>query len=432
MADDELPPRPRRERPLRASGRDLPDDFPADEPPAEPPPPPSVTTPPVGPPVIEFGTAFEEPERDDHVDVYFDGPTRQRRWTIAFRIILAIPHFVWLALLTFAAEIMVFVAWVAALFTRRVPSGIADFLSRVLQYQIRVYGYAYFLLTDVYPPFALEPTDYAINVETNPGEFSRAAVFFRLVLLVPGYFVSFLTLVGAQIAMTVGWLITLILGRLPTPLWEANAAVLRYQARFFAFAELLTAEQPAKLFGDKPSPSGADVSLGDPDLPERPRILRLVLSKAARRLVVVFIVLTVVIYGGLFTVAAIFGAKASEAYRKLDDSHERLGIAVTSFGTDTQRCNFGGGLECLHAADSALADAFDQFATEVEAIEFPASIDTSLLVVDARDCADALRHMAQANDQDAYGRGLREYTSAAQRFDDDYADVSFDAEYSTD
>jgi hypothetical protein len=388
-----------------------------------------VTTPPVGPPVIEFGAAEDEPERDDHVVVTFDGPTTQRRWTIALRIILAIPHFLWLYLVTIAASAVGVVAWFAALFTGRVPAGMAKFLADVIQYQARVYGYSNLLLSDQYPPFALSDTDYAISVETNPGQLNRAAVFFRFILMVPGEIVSFLTLVGAQIASVVGWLIALILGRLPTPLWEANAAVLRYQVRFQAFAFMLTAEQPKALFGDKTAATTTPPAFDALDLPERPRIVRLVLSKAARRIVVTFIVLTVVIYGSIFIVAAIFAAQASASYKKLDESHDRLGVAVHAFSEDVQRCAINGGLQCLHDADASLADAFENFATDVEAISFPATIDVSPLVGDARDCADALRRMSEAPDQTSYSAAFADYSSAAQEFDQEYSDIAYDARY---
>ena len=382
----------------------------------------------MGRPVIEFADAGDEPERDDHVVVAFDGPTSQRRWTVAFRFILAIPHFLWLYLLGIALAAVGVVAWFAALFTGRVPEGMGNFLGDVVQYQTRLQGYM-FLLTDQYPPFALGDSEYAIDVRTNPGRLNRASVFFRLILMVPGEIVSVLVTVGAGVAGVFGWLLAIILGRLPTPLWEANAAVLRYSTRFQSFTYLLTAEQPKALFGDKPAPAAEAPAFGEPDLPQRPRIIRLVLSKAARRVLVTFIVLTVVFQGGFFTVAAIVSAKTAVAYNKLDDAHTRLGIDVHTFASDTQKCAISGGLACLHSADSALADAFDRFGTDVQAINFPASIDASPLVGDARDCATALRHMAEANDQTSYGTAFGEYSRAATTFDKDYNNVAYDAQY---
>ncbi|HVT77136.1 MAG TPA: DUF4389 domain-containing protein, partial [Acidimicrobiales bacterium] len=306
--------------------------------------------------------------------------------------------------------------------------GMANFLSDVVQYQARVYAYSYMLLTDQYPPFALANSDYAVSVATHPGQLNRAAVFFRPILLVPAGIMTFLVGVGMQIAMIVGWIITLILGRLPTPLWEANAAVLRYATRFQAFAFMLTAEQPKALWGDPPAPVVAEASLGEPDLPERPRITRLVLSKAARRVLVTFIVLTIVVYGGLIVVGGVTGVKTARAYRQLDDSHHSLGVAVNQFGADAQQCAISGGLTCLHDANTRLANAFDGFATEVGNISFPAQLDASPLIADAHDCSAALRRMAVASTQTDYGAAAADYQSALNRFNQDYSDFAYNAD----
>jgi hypothetical protein len=424
MADDDLPPRPRRERPLRANREVEPE-----SPPPAPPTPPTATTPPVGPPIVEFRSEDDMSERDDHVIVAFDGPTTQRRWTVALRIFLVIPHFFWLLLVGIAAFFATIAAWFAALFTARVPEGLARFLTNVVQYQARVIGCGGLLLSDQYPPFALE-SDYAINVTTNPGRLNRAAVFFRVFLMVPGQIVSTIVTAGAQAAAVVGWLLTLILGRLPTPLWEANAAVLRYYTRFYAFSLMLTAEQPGGLFGDKTGAAPAALA-DEPDLPTTPKISRLVLSKAGRRVVVLFIVLGVNFQAGSFGVAVTNAVKTSQAYRDLDASHDKLGLSAKAFGLEAQQCAISGGLTCLHEADARLADAFDQFASEVADISFPSTLDASTLISDAHDCADALREMSHAETEPAYTAAATRYQDALNRFDQDYGDFAYDVDYNS-
>jgi hypothetical protein len=49
---------------------------------------------------------------------------RRSRLTVFFRLLLAIPHFVWLYLWTIAAEIVLLIGWFAALFIGRLPNGI--------------------------------------------------------------------------------------------------------------------------------------------------------------------------------------------------------------------------------------------------------------------------------------------------------------------
>lgn len=68
---------------------------------------------------------------------------------------LAIPHLVVLAFLIIAAVVMVIVAWFAILFTGRYPKGIFDFVVGVQRWALRVSAYAFLLITDKYPPFAL-------------------------------------------------------------------------------------------------------------------------------------------------------------------------------------------------------------------------------------------------------------------------------------
>jgi hypothetical protein len=223
------------------------------------------------------------------------------------------------------------------------------------------------------------------------------------------------------------------MGRQPTPLFEANAAVLRYQTRFQAFAYMLTAEQPKGLRGDPPGsgpPISAAVDEGaPPDLPARPLLTRLVLSGAAKSLIVLFFVAAIVGYGGSVVFTVMNATKTAAAYRDLDSSHDQLRVATDRFNVAAQNCAVSGGIECLHAADENLARAFDNFADDVQRIRFPASIDASQLIADAHGCSSALRRMGAATDPATYGAALRDYQKAATDFDKDYDDVSFSAQY---
>jgi hypothetical protein len=66
---------------------------------------------------------------------------------------LAIPHLVVLAFLSVAAVLAVFVAGFAILFTGRYPHGLFDFVVGVCRWWLRVEAYAFWLVTDGYPPF---------------------------------------------------------------------------------------------------------------------------------------------------------------------------------------------------------------------------------------------------------------------------------------
>src|SRR6478609_4234053 len=78
---------------------------------------------------------------------------KRSRLTTFFRLLLAIPHIIFLYFYGLAAGVLVIVAWFALLFTGRYPQGMYDFVSGSLRYSTRVYGYLW-LLTDEYPPFS--------------------------------------------------------------------------------------------------------------------------------------------------------------------------------------------------------------------------------------------------------------------------------------
>ena len=68
---------------------------------------------------------------------------------------LAIPHYIVLVCLGFAAWIVTIIAWFAILFTGKYPRGMFDFVVGVGRWGLRVSAYAFLLVTDKYPPFSL-------------------------------------------------------------------------------------------------------------------------------------------------------------------------------------------------------------------------------------------------------------------------------------
>jgi hypothetical protein len=69
---------------------------------------------------------------------------------------LAIPHYIVLAVLAIAAVFAVVIAWFVILFTGRYPRGLFEFVVGVGRWALRVQAYAFLLVTDRYPPFALD------------------------------------------------------------------------------------------------------------------------------------------------------------------------------------------------------------------------------------------------------------------------------------
>jgi hypothetical protein len=379
------------------------------------------------------------------VGLSLEGPRQVRRVTVAFRAILVIPHWLYLGVLSLVGFLAVILAWFAALFTGRMPDGIGDFVSSILQYSVRVNAYMY-LLTDQYPPFDLGAPDYAVTVVLPPrGRLNRAAVLFRFVLAVPALIVATLVSAGLQIPLFFIWLIVLVAGRMPSSIFEAEAAVIRYQARLYAWLLMLTSAYPGGLFGDPPptgAPGAAGMALPPPPPPPTPsasglelpalemltvvpRITRLVLSKAGKRLVVLFIVLGSLIYVGEITVGIILGGQTSEALRSLDRDYGSVVTASRHYGATIQACGLSGGVDCVHAADRDMAAAARQFATDLGNDKFPSSAlgSAAKLRDDATTLSGILDRMVATSDIPTYQSFVAQFQTTGARLDQDYRDL---------
>ena len=72
-----------------------------------------------------------------------------------FKWLLAIPHYITLAVLGVLALLVTILAWLLILLTGRYPRGLFEFVVGVLRWGTRVGAYAFLLTTDRYPPFRL-------------------------------------------------------------------------------------------------------------------------------------------------------------------------------------------------------------------------------------------------------------------------------------
>src|SRR5579859_1619750 len=117
---------------------------------------------------------------------------RRSRLTVFFRLLLAIPHFFWLALFTVGAVFVAFVNWFATLFMGRSPKGIHDFLAGYVRYATHLFAYL-FLAANPYPAFytASPQAQYPVDVRIAvPARQKRWVTGFRLLLAVPALFMS--------------------------------------------------------------------------------------------------------------------------------------------------------------------------------------------------------------------------------------------------
>jgi hypothetical protein len=96
-------------------------------------------------------------EQSVHLEVDYPDVKRDlNRWLPLVKWLLAIPHYVVLAVLWVGVVIAVVVAWFAILATGRYPRPLFEYVVGVGRWSLRVSAYAFLLVTDEYPPFRLK------------------------------------------------------------------------------------------------------------------------------------------------------------------------------------------------------------------------------------------------------------------------------------
>ena len=89
-----------------------------------------------------------------HLDVpYPDADGQLNRFLPLFKWILAIPHYIVLAVIGTLAVAVTIIAWFAILIAGRYPRELFLFVEGVYRWALRVGAYAFLLTTDRYPPF---------------------------------------------------------------------------------------------------------------------------------------------------------------------------------------------------------------------------------------------------------------------------------------
>jgi hypothetical protein len=106
-------------------------------------------------PPFEFDALNLDPGTDP-ARLSVEYPERLSRGLIFIKWLLILPHFIALLFVGIAALFVGIAAFFAVLFTGRWPQGMRTFLVGVVRWSTRVSAYFY-LMTDVYPPFSLEP-----------------------------------------------------------------------------------------------------------------------------------------------------------------------------------------------------------------------------------------------------------------------------------
>ncbi len=180
------------------------------------------------------------------VRALFAPPQKQSRLSVFFRILIAIPAFIVLALVAIASFVVTFVAWFIILFTGRFPAGMFRFCAGAHRWSLRVQAYLY-LMTDKYPPFSLDddlnyPVRFLADDDTTGR--NRLTVFFRILLAIPHAIIVGLLSYAARAVAFVCWLIALFAGSVPDGLHNFLAGYLRWSIRLQAYEGLITDKYP--------------------------------------------------------------------------------------------------------------------------------------------------------------------------------------------
>src|SRR5262249_7056515 len=189
----------------------------------------------------------------------------RRRVTVFFRLLLAIPHYIWVVLWTIGAFFAAIAAWFLTLTRGRMPDGLYEFLSNYVRYLTQLMAYL-LLAASPYPTFGGDQA-YPVDVELDaqPRQQQRWKVGFRIFLALPALilakalvpfspFLGWRTHNGSNYGYTVtgaaasiaflAWFACLARSRMPRGLRDVQTYALRYAAQTAAYTLLLTDRYP--------------------------------------------------------------------------------------------------------------------------------------------------------------------------------------------
>ncbi len=187
----------------------------------------------------------------------------RNRLTTAFRIILAIPHFILVGgvgvsvlsggsrnslggetgILGAVAGILAIVSWFTIVIAGNHVSGIRQFTQFFLRWRVRAIAYL-MLLEDQYPPFGDLPYPAAAAVVDPVGPRRRLSVFFRILIALPNIIVFCFVMLGWMVTTVVAWFSIVVTGAYPAGLYNFGVGALRWSIRIEAYLLLLVDDYP--------------------------------------------------------------------------------------------------------------------------------------------------------------------------------------------
>jgi Domain of unknown function (DUF4389) len=167
------------------------------------------------------------------------------RLTSLFRLLLAIPLFIWAYIYGIIASIAIVIAWFVIVITGRFPKGLYDFIAGWTRFITRVTGYVS-LLTDSYPSFSgSDDPAYPIRMQFVPlDQYSRLKTLFRIILAIPIVILRYVMSLLLEIGSFAAWVVIVVTGKLPRGLFDLMVLANSYTARSDAYIYLLTESYP--------------------------------------------------------------------------------------------------------------------------------------------------------------------------------------------
>jgi Domain of unknown function (DUF4389) len=182
---------------------------------------------------------------------------QRSRLTVFFRLLLAIPHWIVVALWGIVVYFAAILMWIATLIGGTPPAGLWRFIASFLRYSTQVNAYS-FLVANPYPAFG--GGEYPIDLEIDgPARQNRWITGFRSILAIPALLVASVLGQVLQIVAFLGWFVCLFMGMMPEGMRNLLVYCVRYQAQSYAYLLILTDRYPS-------------FSSGQPDAVEAPAV----------------------------------------------------------------------------------------------------------------------------------------------------------------
>jgi len=178
------------------------------------------------------------------LDIEYQEPLN--RWLPLVKWLLAIPHYIMLFLLYFAAWFALIAAFFVVLFTRRYPPALFQFLVGVMRWHERVTAYVY-LMNDQYPAFSLEPDPndpIALEVEYPADGVDRWRAPFAWILAIPYLIAASVISYIAQVLVFFAFFAILFTRKFPRGMFDIVLVSQRWMVRGYAYAAFMVTRYP--------------------------------------------------------------------------------------------------------------------------------------------------------------------------------------------